>query len=144
MRKVLAVLVLLVLAPVGFCSLPLTTVALLTVSVTDQHGARIMAGATATYLDAAGKPIVTISSGDPQSWDNNLHWWAHSSHRTSILRPADAKRAVAVEVAAEGCTSIRLPVALARQYEPLSFAPHGGGPAYLIYRYDAEAPLTCG
>jgi len=144
MRKLLLVLLLLTAASVGYCSLPLTSVAVLTVQVTDRQGNRIMADTAATYLDAAGQTIATITPETPGSWDNNLHWWMHSHHRTSTRRPADAERAVAVEVTARGCSTVRLPVALERTYEPLSFSPHGGGPAYFIYRYDGKAVLDCG
>lgn len=143
MRKLMLALVLLPLLSVGYCSLPLSSVAVLTVTVTDQTGRGIEAGASSTYLDAAGQPIATVTSETPSSWGNNLHWWVHSHHPTSLLRPADARRAVAVEVTAPGCATQRLPVALERSYEALSFAPHGGGPAYLIYSYDRQVDLDC-
>jgi len=143
MRKIVLALVLLPLLSAGYCSLPLSSVALLTVTVTDQTGRGIEAGAASTYLDAAGQPIITVTSDTPSSWGNNLHWWAHSHHPTSLLRPADARRAVEVEVTARGCTPARAPVALVRSYEALSFAPHGGGPAYSIYRYDRQVALQC-
>ena len=144
MRKFLLALVLLPLLAVGYCSLPLTSVVLLTVTVTDQTGRKIEVGASSTYLDTEGQPIATVTSDTPSSWNNNLHWWVHSHHRTSTHRPADAKRAVEVAVTATGCNTERLPVVLERTYEPLSFAPHGGGPAYFIYRYDRDVVLNCG
>jgi hypothetical protein len=144
MRKFLLVLFLLPLGSMTYCSLPLTSVALLTVTLTDQTGRKIDADATATYLDADGETIVTITSEMPSSWDNNLHWWSHSKYRTSTLRPEDAKRAMAVEVTAKKCEAVKVPVALERQYEPLSFAPHGGGAAYFVFRFDSEVVLRCG
>lgn len=144
MRKLLLALVLLPLVSVGYCSLPLTSVALLTVTVIDQTGRGIETGAAATYFDAAGQAIVAITSDTPSSWGNNLHWWAHSRHATSLLRPADARRAVAVDITAPGCDTQRLPVALTRSYEALSVSPHGGGAAYFIYRFDRQAVLHCG
>jgi hypothetical protein len=144
MRKFWLVLFLVPLGSTAYCSLPLTSVAVLTVTLTDQTGRKIDADATATFFDADGEAIVTITSEMPSSWDNNLHWWSHSKHRTSTLRPEDAKRAVEVEVTAKGCEEVKVPVALERQYEPLSFAPHGGGAAYFIYRFDRDVVLQCG
>lgn len=144
MRKWLLALILLSLSAVGYCSLPLSSVLLLTVTVTDQTGRKIEQGASAAFLGADGRTIATITSETPSSWDNNLHWWVHSHHATSTHRPEDALGAVAVEVTAEGCDTARLPVLLERSYEPLSFAPHGGGPAYFIYRYDRDVVLNCG
>ena len=144
MRKFLLILFAAPLISMGYCSLPLTSVAVLTVTVSDQTGRKIEADATATYRDADGAPIVSITSETPSSWDNNLHWWSHSQHSTSTLRPDDAKRAVEVEVTAQGCEAARVPVALERHYEALSFAPHGGGAAYFIYRFDRDVVLQCG
>jgi hypothetical protein len=144
MRKFLLILFLLSLGSMAYCSLPLTSVAVLTVALSDQAGRKIEADAAATYFDADGAPILRITFETPSSWDNNLHWWSHSEHRTSTLRPADAKRAATAEVTAKGCAAARIPVALERHYEPLSFAPHGGGAAYFIYSFDREVVLQCG
>ncbi|MBD3678728.1 MAG: hypothetical protein HUJ27_10050 [Rhodobacteraceae bacterium] len=143
MRRFALALLLLLASSVGYCSLPRTSVAVLTITVTDQSGRKIEAGAAAAYFDAVGQPIVTIASDTPSSWSNNLHWWAHSDHRSSTLRPADARRAVEVEVTAQGCDTVRLPVTVMRSYEALSFAPHGGGPAYFIYSFDQQVTLQC-
>ena len=144
MRKFLLILFLLPLASMAYCSLPLSSVAVLTIVLSDQTGANIEADAAATYLDADGAPIVTITFEMPSSWDNNLHWWSHSQHSTSTLRPDDAKRAAAVEITAKGCETVTVPVELERHYEALSFAPHGGGEAYFIYRFEREFVLQCG
>lgn len=136
-------LLLLLVALLGYCSLPLTSVATLTVSVSDQSGKKITSGATATFLDAHGAAITTVASGDAGSWDNSLHWWSHSHHATSRLRPSDARRAAAVRIAATGCEAVTLPVSLQRHYEPLSLMPHGGGPAYLLYTFQGTAVLLC-
>ena len=144
MRKFLLILFLLPLASMAYCSLPLSSVAVLTITLSDQTGAEIEADAAATYLDADGTPIVTITSETPSSWDNNLHWWSHSQHSTSTLRPDDAKRAAAVEITAKGCETVTVPVALDRHYEALSFSPHGGGAAYFLYRFDQDVVLQCG
>jgi hypothetical protein len=144
MRKFWLVLFLLPLGSMAYCSLPLTSVAVLTITLSDQTGGTIEADAAATYLDADGAAIVSITSEMPSSWDNNLHWWSHSKHATSTLRPADAKRAVAVEITAKGCETARIPVALERHYEALSFAPHGGGAAYFIYEFERDVVLQCG
>jgi hypothetical protein len=144
MRKFLWILVLLALGSMAYCSLPLTSVAVLTLTLTDQTGAGIETGAAAAYLDADGAPIVTITSETPSSWANSLHWWSHSRHPTSTLRPDDAKRAATVEISAQGCETVTMPVALERKYEPLSFAPHGGGAAYFIYRFDRDVIMECG
>ncbi len=144
MRKLFLILAFLAVSAVGYCSLPLTSVAVLTVTLTDQTGGKIELGASATFLDAEGSPIATITFETPSSWSNNLHWWAHSDHPASTWRPADARRVATVEIAAKGCETVQLPVVLQRHYEPLSFAPHGGGPAYFIYRYNRSVVLQCG
>jgi len=144
MRPILIAIATALVLLAGYCSLPLTSVAVLTVTITDESGRGIAAGSTASYLDAEGGVIATITPETPGSWDNNLHWWVHSSHPTSTLRPKDALRAVAVEIGSPGCAPARLPVVLERDYEPPSLAPHGGGPAHFIYRYDAEVVLDCG
>ena len=144
MRKFLLALFLLPLGSMAYCSLPLNSVAVLTLTLSDQTGAKIEADATATYRDADGAPIVTITSEMPASWDNNLHWWSHTQHSTSTLRPDDARRAATVEVAAKGCEAVTVPVELVRHYEALSLSPHGGGAAYFIYRFERDVVLQCG
>lgn len=143
MNKFLAALLVLIAGAVAFFSLPLTSVAVLTVTLTDQNGGKITADATATYLDGGGNAIVTIAFGLP-SWDNNLHWWAHSRHPASRLRPEDAKRAASVRIEAKGCETVTIPVSLERSYEPPSPMPHGGGAAYFIYRFERAVVLRCG
>ena len=143
MKKLLAALLVLIAASIAYVSLPLISVAVLTVTLTDQNGGKITADATATYLDGGGKAIVTIAFGLP-SWDNNLHWWSHSRHAESKLRPDDAKRAVSVRIEAKGCETVTIPVNLERSYEPPSPMPHGGGAAYFIYRFDRSVVLQCG
>jgi len=124
-------------------SLPLTSVAVLTVTVLDQNNQKMTANVTATFLDHHGKPIVKITSKTLGSWENNLHWWTHSSHSTSKLRPADAMRATSVLIEANDCGAATLPIKLKRTYEPMSIAPHGGGAAYFIYKFDQSAVLQC-
>lgn len=143
MKKLLAAVLVLIAASIAYFSLPLTSVAVLTVTLTDQNGGKIAADATATYLDGGGKAIVTIAFGLP-SWDNNLHWWSHSRHPASTSRPGDAKRAAAVRIEAKGCETTSIPVVLERSYEPPSPMPHGGGAAYFIYRFDRGVVLQCG
>jgi hypothetical protein len=143
MKKSSIAFILLVSGLLGYCSLPLRSVALLTVGLEDQGGRPIKTGGKATFLDTSGTEITSIASGEPGSWDNKLHWWAHSHHDTSRLRPEDAKRAATVRVEAAGCESTQIPVSLVRTYEPLSFAPHGGGPAHFIYRFERDIVLTC-
>lgn len=143
MKKIALGLLALIAVSLAYCSVPLTSVATLTIAVTDQSGRKITSGATATYLDGDGATIVTIKNKTRGSWDNNLHWWSHSEHRTSILRPKDAKRAVSVRIEAENCEPATFPVKLNREYEALSFAPHGGGSAYFIFRFETSAMLQC-
>ena len=144
MRKFLLILFLGPVSATAYCSLPVTSVAVLTLTLSDQTGRKIVADAAATYRDADGAPIVSITFETPSSWDNNLHWWSHSQHATSTLRPDDAKRAASVEISAKGCETATILVALERHYEALSFAPHGGGAAYFIYRFDRDVVLQCG
>ena len=143
MKKLLAALLVLIAALIVYFSLPLTSVAVLTTTLSDQTGRKITADATATYLDGPGNPIVSITFGLP-SWDNNLHWWAHSRHPASTMRPDDAKRAASVRIEAKGCEATSIPVVLERSYEPPSPMPHGGGAAYFIYRFERAVVLRCG
>ena len=143
MKKLLAALLIPIGGAVAYFSLPLTSVAVLTVTLTDQTGRKITADATATYLDGIGSPIVSIAFGLP-SWDNNLHWWAHSRHPASKMRPDDAKRAAAVRIEAKSCETATIPVTLERNYEPFNLMPHGAGAAYFIYRFDGNVFLQCG
>lgn len=126
-----------------YCNLPLTSVATLTLALSDQIGRKITSGATATYMDSDGKPIVSITSTTPSSWDNSLHWWSHSHHATSTLRPDDAKRATMAEVRAMNCETAKIPVILERRYEPMSLMPHGGGSAYFLYSFERDVVLQC-
>ena len=141
--KKFAVVVLLVAGVLGYCSLPLTSVASLTVIVTDQTAGKITKDAAVTFLDAADKPITTIRSGTPGSWDNALHWWAHSSHSTSLLHPRDAQRATSARIEARNCDSVTIPVKLARRYESMSVMPHGAGAAYFLYTFEQKVALRC-
>ena len=143
MKKISIVLLALVGAIVGFLCLPLRSVVLLTVTVSDQNGQKVTGDVAATYFDAEGKPIAKITPYTKGSWDNNLHWWAHSSHFASNLRPVDAKRATSVLIEAKDCDGVTLPVRLERKYEPMGITPHGGGPAYFIYRFEQPVVLQC-
>jgi hypothetical protein len=161
-NKVSFGLALLIAASVGYCSLPLTSYAILIVSVTNQNAPPIpanrsasdavranlksepsMADLTATYLDRTGTPIVTITPKSIGSWGNNLQWYTHSSNSNSIKRPEDAQQAVAVRIEAKGCDPQTIPVKLDRTYIPLSFSPHGGGPASIYFKFNGAAVLTC-
>jgi len=142
-KKTLLVLIALIGGGVVLLCLPLTSVAVLTVTVLDQNNQKMTTNVTATFLDRHGKPIIKITSKTPGSWDNNLHWWSHSSHSTSKLRPADAMRATSVLIEAKDCDAATLPIKLKRTYEPMSIAPHGGGAAYFIYKFDQSAVVQC-
>lgn len=142
-KKLLLALSALIGGGVVLLSLPLTSVAVLTITVLDQNNQKMTANVTATFLDDHGKSIVKITPKTPGSWDNNLHWWTHSSHSTSKLRPTDAMRATSVLIEANECDAAILPIKLNRTYEPMSIAPHGGGAAYFIYKFDQSAVLQC-
>ena len=141
-RPLLLLGALMIGATIWLC-LPLTSVAVLTISVFDQNNRKMTSNVTATFLDRRGEHIVRITSKTPGSWDNNLHWWTHSSHATSKLRPADARRTASVLIEADDCNSTTLPINLTRTYEPMSIAPHGGGAAYFIYKFDQSVNLKC-
>jgi len=140
-KKVLALLACLL---AGYCALPLTSVSSITVALVDQSGRKITAGAVASFLDADGREIVEVALGELPSWDNNIHWWAHSSHEASKLRPEDARRARSVTISAQGCAPLTLPIGLQSQYVPPSLSPHGGGRAYMLYEFAGTARLECG
>lgn len=140
MKKVLALVLLLL---VGYCAVPLTSVSAITIAVEDEKGGKITANAVASFLDSDGRAILDVAVGEPPSWDNNIHWWAHSSHETSKLRPEDARRVKSALISAEGCAPLKLPVELEREYVPPSLMPHGGGRAYMLYDFTGTARLNC-
>ncbi|HJT12037.1 MAG TPA: hypothetical protein VJ790_05430 [Dongiaceae bacterium] len=140
MKKVLALLLLLL---VGYCALPLTSVSSITIAVEDEKGGKITANAVASFLDSDGRVILDVALGELPSWDNNIHWWAHSSHETSELRPEDARRARSALISTVGCAPLELPVELQGQYVPPSLMPHGGGRAYMLYEFTGAARLDC-
>ena len=92
-NKVSLGLALLIAASVGYCSLPLTSYAILIVAVTDQNARPIQADVSAMFLDRTGAPIVTITPQTVGSWGSNLQWYTHSSNSNSLKRPEDAQQA---------------------------------------------------
>lgn len=144
MKQIAAILALLLCLAAGYCALPLTSVSAITIALEDRGGRKITADARASFLDADGRAIVEVALGALPSWDNNIHWWAHSSHGASILRPEDARRASGVLISAQGCSPLTLPVELQGRYVPPSLSPHGGGRAYMLYEFSATARLDCG
>lgn len=144
MKKVALACLLLLAAALGYCALPLISVSSIRIAVFDETTARLTQGVTATFVDDSGAEIVTIESGKLPSWDNVLEWWAHSAHDTSLLRPADAKRAAFAIVRASGCAPVKVPVKLTGEYNPPSPMPHGGGPAFMYYQFSRMVTLTCG
>lgn len=145
MKKSGIALVLLIFVPLGYCSLPMASVASLTVQVVDQNDRKITRDASVTFFDAKGVPIVTIKSGDAGSWDHSLHWWAHSQHDDAIhkLRTKDALRTASARVQASGCEPMTIAVQIERRYEALNFSPHGGGPASFHYTFQKKVALRC-
>jgi len=139
----MALFALLVSLLAGYCALPLTSVSVITIMLEDNNGKQITENAKATFRDADGKAIVEIALGAPPSWSNNIHWWAHSSNSESVLRPADARRAVTAVIEAQGCAPLTLPIELQRRYVPPSLAPHGGGRAYRLDEFSATVRLDC-
>ncbi len=126
-----------------FFSLPLTSVATLTITVFDQDHQKITTDINATYFDRDGNEIIEITPQTRGSWDNNLHWWTHSSHQTSMMRPQAGLRATSTQIKAKGCKSTTISVTRNRQYQPLRFSLHGGGTAYLIYNFKQTVVLNC-
>jgi hypothetical protein len=143
LRKIFAFVALLLCLLLGYCALPLTSVSAITIAVEDQNGGRITANARASFLDADGRAIVEVALGELPSWDNNIHWWAHSSHAESKLRPEDARRAASAVISAQGCAPLTLPIALHGRYVPPSLSPHGGCRAYMLYEFNGTARLVC-
>jgi hypothetical protein len=140
LKKVLALVLLLL---IGYCAVPLTSVSAITIAVEDEAGGKITANAVASFLDSDGRAILDVAVGELPSWDNNIHWWAHSSHETSKLRPEDARRVRTVLISAQNCAPIKLPIELQEQYVPPSLMPHGGGRAYMLYDFTGTARLNC-
>lgn len=144
MKKIIGLVAALLCLPVGFCALPLTSVTTITIALEDRNGRSLTENAHASFLDSAGREIVDIALGAPPSWANNIHWWAHSSHETSVMRPEDARRARRVLISAQGCAPLTLSIELQGRYVPPSLLPHGGGRAYMLYEYSGTARLDCG
>jgi hypothetical protein len=143
LKKVAALFAFLLCLLAGYCALPLTSVSAITIALEDRNGGKITANAHASFLDAGGRTIVDIALGELPSWDNNIHWWAHSSSEESRLRPEDARRARSVLITAQDCAPLTLPIELRGQYVPPSVMPHGGGRAYMLYEFSGTARLTC-
>jgi hypothetical protein len=145
LKKIAALSALLLALLLGYCALPLTTVSVITIELEDKSGGKITAGGRrAVFLDANGQPITELALGELPSWDNVIHWWAHSTNVESRLRPEDARRAVRAIVSAQGCAPLTLPIALRGEYVPPSLSPHGGGRAYMLYEFREVARLDCG
>ena len=125
-------------------ALPRVSVSVITLTLEDEVGGKIAGPARAHFLDADGREIVTIALGELPSWDNNLHWWAHSSHPESQLHPKDALRARGVMIEADGCAPQTVRVELRGTYVPPSLLPHGGGRAYMLYEFSRVVRLECG
>lgn len=143
LRKILlAVAVVCVLA--GYCALPLTSVATVTITVTDQNGRPITENVVAAFLDAADREIATVALGALPSWGNNLHLWSHSADTTSTLRPDDVRRTARVRINARNCAPLTIQAALNGHYVAPSPMPHGGGPAYMRYSFERTVQVRCG
>jgi hypothetical protein len=140
LKKIVAILLCVL---VGYCALPLTSVSAITIALEDRNGGKITANARASFLDDDGREIVEVALGELPSWDNNIHWWAHSSHKESKLRPDDARRARSAVISAQGCAPLTVPIALQGQYVPPSLSPHGGGRAYMLYEFKGTAQRDC-
>jgi len=136
--------ILLIALLVGYYAVPDISISAITITVSDSHGNKITHDASATFLDAEGNEIVRVELGALPSWDNNIHWWAHSSNPQSLLRPSDAKRATSAIVRAKNCAPVKVPIALTSTYEPPSIMPHGGGSAYMLYEFNRFIYLECG
>lgn len=130
-------------ASIALCAVPLTSVSTITLTLVDQAGKPVTTKASATFYDAEKRVITRIALGKFPSWENNIHWWAHSTSAASLLRPRDARRAVSATLTVEHCDSLTIPIALSSEYIAPSAALHGGGVAYMFYNYAAIAQLTC-
>lgn len=144
MRKRALIPIAAIVLLLGYCALPLTTVSAITLTLEDEQGGKVAGPARALFLDADGREIVAIALGEQPSWDNNIHWWAHSSHEFSRLRPDDARRARSARIEAAGCAPQTVPVELTGSYVPPSPMPHGGGRAYMLYEFTRTVRLDCG
>ena len=144
MRKRILIPIAAAVLLIGYCGLPLTSVSAITLTLENRQGGKIAGPAQALFLDADGREIVAIAVGEQPSWDNNIHWWAHSSHESSRLRPDDARRARSVRIEADGCAAQTVPVNLVGSYMPPSVMPHGGGRAYMLYEFSTIVRLECG
>ncbi len=141
MKKIVA-LVLCLLA--AYCAMPLTSVSSITITLENQDGKNITKNAMASFLDEHEQKIVDIELEKPPSWDNNINWWAHSEHPTSLLLPSDARRVNKVVIGAMHCEPVTLPVVLTSTYNAPSIMPHGAGPAYMYYEFNRIVRLQCG
>jgi hypothetical protein len=128
---------------VAFCAVPLTAVSTITLTLVDQDEKPLTTNAAATFYDADKRVITRITLGKFPSWENNIHWWAHSTSAASLLRPSDARSAVRAVLEVDHCVSLTIPIALTGEYIAPSAALHGGGSAYMLYNYAATVHFTC-
>ena len=143
MKKNIIILSIFAAISLLFFSIPLSSVAMLEITVVDQNGRKITDGLNATYFDDKKTAIVKITSKTRGSWENNLLWWTSSKHGNGKTTPADALRTTLVRIDAKDCKSISIPISLNRTYVPISISPHSGGAAHFIYRFDKSATLQC-
>jgi hypothetical protein len=140
-KKPLVLAILFLCLPVAWCSIPMKTVVSIIIHLEDEAGVPLAREASAAFLDAEGKTIISIEGDRGFHW---IHWWASSEFpEQSKLTPDDAKKARRAVVTAKGCESAETPIELERIYEGLSFMPHGGGPAYMYYKLEKTLRLKC-
>ncbi len=140
-KKVLVLAAVGILA--GYCALPMTSVATMTITVTDQNDLPITENAAATFLDAQEREITVVALGALPSWSNNIHWWTHSSDARSHLRPDDVRRTVKIRVDAGDCEPQIIEAALTEDYVAPSLMPHGGGAAFMYYTFARKVRMQC-
>ena len=143
-RKRIVWLALLLLSAAGFFWLRYDVV-FYNIQVQDQAGTPLKVTATGTFLDAGGKPIVTIPSQPFELGVASIRWWTTDQNFPQrFMTPKDALRAKEVLIEAKGCKTVRLRVDTRSTRHGPSIAPHGSGlRPYDYVEFDPIVRLDC-
>lgn len=135
----------LLLIPIAYCSIPFHDVFSISLEVSKNDGKNIDGSLKAVFLDKNNKEITTINSKHPESSSALLVWWVHSKYpeKSNNISPDHALKAVRVVISAKNCTDKEIPLNVISDFEPLSFSPHGGGPAYMYHHLNQKIILDC-
>jgi len=145
MSSLIKYLTILILLALSYCSIPFKDIFIVTLEVTSNEGTKITEGLNAIFLDDNNQEIAEISITHPESFNNTLVWWVHSSYpeKSGNIETDKALKATKAIVSATGCKTKEVPLDIMSYFEPLSFSIHGGGPAYMYHFYEGKIKIDC-